>query len=69
MGPAIDLRAEAGLFVDEHQDLVAAHAIAVRAAHDLLHSVPQLIGAVVHISPAEGSSQDHHDLRAHDQRQ
>ena len=28
------LRAEAGLLVDEHLDLVAAHAIAVRAEHE-----------------------------------
>jgi len=62
------LRAEAGLLVDGHLDLVAAHDIAVRAEHDLLHAVPRLIGAVVHISPVDDSGQDHHDLLAHHQR-
>lgn len=45
------IRAEIGLTVDPALGLVAAHAIAVDAHHRLLHDVPRLVDATVHVSP------------------
>ena len=65
------LRAEAGIVVDGVLDIVAAHAIATDAHHRLLHAIPKLVGATVHVSPSdEGGDQHqvlaHHHAAAHD---
>lgn len=58
--------AEAGLVVDRSLTLVEAHEIAVEAEHRLLHNVPKLTGATVHVSPSgdvgdvQHSRLDHH---------
>jgi cation diffusion facilitator family transporter len=58
------LRAEAGIVVDAGLDMVAAHDIAVRAHHALLHAVPRLVAATVHVSPGD-DGRNHHELLAH----
>jgi divalent metal cation (Fe/Co/Zn/Cd) transporter len=52
------LRAETSVTVDPELDMVAGHAIAVDAEHALLHGVPRLVSATVHLSPA-GEAGDH----------
>ena len=59
------LHAETGLVVDPALTVVQAHAIATGAHHQLLHQVPKLRGATVHISPAGPEGRAHHDELAH----
>jgi cation diffusion facilitator family transporter len=59
------LRAETGVVVDPALDVVAAHDIAVQAHHALLHGVPKLIEATVHVSPRATADRDPHELLAH----
>ena len=58
------LRAEAGIVVDNTLDVVTAHAIATDAHHRLLHAIPKLVGATVHVSPT-GDGVDPHAVLAH----
>lgn len=41
------------------------HAIAQAAQHNLLHHLPYLSGATIHIDPAEASGPDHHRIEKH----
>jgi len=59
------LRAETGLVVDCGLDLVGAHTIAEQARHRLLHDVPRLLDATIHVSPCDHGGDDHHTLSAH----
>jgi cation diffusion facilitator family transporter len=59
------LRAEAGLLVDDTIGIIQAHAIAVDAEHQLLHAVPRLAAATIHIGPAANHANAHHVLAHH----
>lgn len=59
------LRAETGIVVDHHLGVVDAHAIAVDAHHRLLHDVPRLSEATVHVSPTAADGEDRHAALAH----
>ncbi len=59
------LRAEAGIVVDSGLDIVAAHAIATDAHHRLLHAIPKLVGATVHVSPSDENGDPHQVLAHH----
>jgi cation diffusion facilitator family transporter len=59
------VRAETGIVVDDGLSLVEAHAIATEAHHRLLHDVPKLVGATVHVSPRERAGTDHHATLTH----
>ncbi len=52
-----DLRAEVDIVVERGLSLLQAHAVAVRAEHQLIHDLPRLRAATVHADP-EGP--DHH---------
>jgi cation diffusion facilitator family transporter len=56
------VRAEVGVAVDARLDVVAAHDIATAVQHRLLHDVPRLMAATVHVGPHGG---DHHAVLAH----
>jgi cation diffusion facilitator family transporter len=56
------VRAEVGVAVDARLDVVAAHDIATAVQHRLLHDVPRLVAATVHVGPHGG---DHHAVLAH----
>jgi cation diffusion facilitator family transporter len=58
------LRAEATISVDAGLSLVEAHAIAEHAHHHLLHGVPRLADATIHVNP-DGAPGEHHALTAH----
>ena len=59
------LRAETGIVVDPALDVVAGHDIAVEVHHALLHGVPKLVDATVHVSPRADEGRDPHELLAH----
>ncbi|SFF66208.1 cation diffusion facilitator family transporter [Actinacidiphila alni] len=61
------LRAEAAVVVAPELTVVAAHAVAVRAEHALMHAVPRLRAATVHIDHAapEAGAPDPHAPLAH----
>jgi len=61
------LRAEAGVVVDDDLDVIRAHDIATDAQHRLLHAIPKLVGATVHVSPKADGNTDHHAVLAHHQ--
>ena len=62
------LRAEVEIAVDPALSVVDGHTIADRTSHALLHEVPRLTSALIHVSPAgpEGAA-SHADLAHHDE--
>lgn len=59
------LRAEAGIVVDAALSVVDGHAIAIDAHHRLIHNVPKLVEATVHVSPSGPVGEHHHAALAH----
>ena len=59
------IRAETGLAVDPDLTLSEAHGIAHEAQHRLLHDVPRLADATVHVSPSDVDGRTAHDSVAH----
>ena len=59
------LHAEARITVDRDLDVARAHDIAEGAHHALLHELPMLAGAVVHIDPCQHAGPDPHAGTAH----
>lgn len=61
------ITAEAGVVVDSHLDLVAAHDIATDAHHRLLHEIPKLAAVTIHVSPHAEPGTNHHEILGHHQ--
>jgi len=59
------MRAEITLSVDNTLGVVEAHAIADEAQHQLIHRVPRLDEATVHVNPAALPGVDHHASTGH----
>jgi cation diffusion facilitator family transporter len=59
------IRAETGLTVDPGLTLSEAHRIAHHAQHRLLHDVPKLSDATVHVSPSDQDGRVAHEAVAH----
>jgi divalent metal cation (Fe/Co/Zn/Cd) transporter len=59
------MRAEINLTVDNTLGVVEAHAIADEAQHQLIHRVPRLDQATVHVNPAALPGVDHHTATGH----
>lgn len=59
------VRAETGIVVDPLLTLTDAHGIAIDAHHRLLHDVPKLLEATVHVSPAGPAGEHQHALIDH----
>ncbi|HEY8651749.1 MAG TPA: cation diffusion facilitator family transporter [Dermatophilaceae bacterium] len=59
------MRAETTLTVDNTLGVVQAHAIADEAHHQLIHRVPRLDDATVHVNPSNQSGVDHHTATGH----
>lgn len=59
------LHAEARITVDRDLGIVAAHAIAEDTQHALLHRLPMLASAVVHVDPCLHAGDDPHAVTAH----
>lgn len=60
-----ELLAEATIVTDGSQSLASAHAVAEGAHHRLLHGIPRLAQATIHVDPAVTAGHDHHRLTAH----
>ena len=59
------VRAETGIVVDAGLGIVEAHDIVIAAKHTLLHQVPKLVAATVHVSLRDSTGRDHHAELAH----
>jgi cation diffusion facilitator family transporter len=59
------VRAEVGIAVDPELSVVDAHAVAIEAHHGLLHRVPKLVEATVHVSPGGHAGEVQHAALAH----
>jgi cation diffusion facilitator family transporter len=59
------MHAEITLTVDDALSVVEAHAIADEAQHQLIHRVPRLDDATVHVNPAALPGIDHHGATRH----
>ena len=59
------LWAEAEVVVSGELTVSQGHGIAEQARHALLHEVPRLTSALVHVDPADGHGVDHHAEVAH----
>jgi divalent metal cation (Fe/Co/Zn/Cd) transporter len=57
-----ELHAEIAIVADADLSLADAHGIAEDAEHVLLHELPRLTGATIHLNP---SGDGHHDGTAH----
>lgn len=60
-----ELLAEADIAVDGRLPLTEGHAVAEAAHHRLLHRVPRLAAATIHVDPSLTDGVDHHRLTAH----
>jgi cation diffusion facilitator family transporter len=59
------LHAEVNVAVRPNLSVSQGHAIAVEARHQLLHSLPYLENAIIHIDPAHASGEDNHRIAYH----
>lgn len=59
------LHAEVNIAVDPHLPVAEGHDIARAVHHRLLHDVPFLTGATIHVDPATASGEAHHGVRVH----
>ncbi|MEU7029176.1 cation diffusion facilitator family transporter [Streptomyces sp. NPDC046275] len=59
------LRAETDITVDARLTVAQAHEVAVAAEHALIHAVPRLTAATVHVDPGVPAGHDPHAILAH----
>jgi cation diffusion facilitator family transporter len=59
------MHAEITLTVDDKLSVVKAHTIADEAQHQLIHQVPRLDDATVHVNPSTRPGIDHHTATGH----
>ena len=62
------LHAEAALVVDADLTLLQAHEVGADAEHQLMHAVPRLTSATVHVDPASHIGPHHHAELSHRRR-
>ena len=59
------LRAETDITVESNLSVAEGHAIAVDAEHQLLHAVPRLDAATIHVNPSHIAGKDPHEVMTH----
>jgi cation diffusion facilitator family transporter len=59
------LHAEINLAVDDQLSVLKAHEIADRVRHEILHHLPFLSAATIHVDPATRSGETHHRIPPH----
>jgi cation diffusion facilitator family transporter len=60
-----ELFAEVDLGVEATLNLSQGHTVAEHAEHRLLHEIPRLARATIHLNPSSGGSMDPHPITAH----
>jgi cation diffusion facilitator family transporter len=59
------LHAEVNLSVSSERSVAEAHSIAMEARHQLLHHLPYLSNATIHVDPEDASGEEHHRIGEH----
>jgi cation diffusion facilitator family transporter len=59
------LHAELNIAVSAHLSVAQGHAIATEVRHQLLHHLPHLANAIVHVDPLDASGEEHHRIAEH----
>jgi divalent metal cation (Fe/Co/Zn/Cd) transporter len=59
------LHAEINVAVRPTLSVSQGHAVAVEVRHQLLHHLPYLENAIIHVDPAHASGEDHHRIFHH----
>jgi cation diffusion facilitator family transporter len=59
------MHAELNIAVDPGLSVVEGHAVAVETRHQLLHHMPHLGNAVIHVDPADKAGETHHGIAEH----
>ena len=59
------LHAELNIAVSSHLSVAQGHAIATEVRHQLLHHLPHLTHATIHIDPLDASGEEHHRIAEH----
>jgi cation diffusion facilitator family transporter len=59
------LHAELNIAVSPHLSVTQGHAIATEVRHQLLHHLPHLANATIHIDPLDASGEEHHRIEEH----
>jgi cation diffusion facilitator family transporter len=59
------LHAELNIAMSPHLSIAQGHAIATEVRHQLLHHMPHLANAIIHVDPLEASGEEHHRVAEH----
>jgi cation diffusion facilitator family transporter len=59
------LHAELNIAVSPHLSIAQGHAIATEVRHQLLHHMPHLANAIIHVDPLEASGEEYHRVAEH----
>jgi cation diffusion facilitator family transporter len=59
------LHAELNIAVQPQLSVAQGHAIATEVRHHLLHHLPHLANAMIHVDPVEASGEEHHRVAEH----
>ena len=60
------LHAELNIAVDPSLTVAQAHAVALTVHHQLLHHIPYLSAATIHVDPSTAAGETHHRVTAHE---
>jgi cation diffusion facilitator family transporter len=59
------LHAELNITVSPHLSVAQGHAVATAVRHELLHHLPSLANAIVHVDPLDASGEEYHRIAEH----
>jgi cation diffusion facilitator family transporter len=59
------LHAELNITVSPHLSVAQGHAVATAVQHELLHHLPPLAHAIIHVDPLDASGEEHHRIAQH----
>lgn len=60
------MRAEVSIAVESESTVIEGHEVASEARHRLLHALPYLSDATVHVDPLDRSGDEHHRITSHE---